>query len=150
MCLPQRYSQGHWQLLLSLLATAFAWHARVHPKHAPRDCIVPTQVRKDIIMIFDMLSVGLRAACEHVERDRVHHACFYVLRRGVGYGVAEGDRCTFQVRSRLSTRAAWSTCIISTNTEIAFTVTLSFLKIAANIRFCPHFCTFVCSEHHNF
>ena len=60
MCLPSRSSQGSWRLLLSLLAAALACHSRVHSIHKQRDCIVPIPVRKDVIMMFDMLSVELR------------------------------------------------------------------------------------------
>ena len=59
MCLPPRSSQGSWRLLLSLLAAAFACHSRVHSIHKQRDCIVPIPVRKDVVMMFDMLSVEL-------------------------------------------------------------------------------------------
>ena len=59
MCLPPRSSQGSWRLLLSLLAAAFACHSRAHSIHKQRDCIVPIPVRKDVVMMFDMLSVEL-------------------------------------------------------------------------------------------
>lgn len=60
MCLPSRSSQGNWRLLLSLLAAAFACHSHVHAIHTQKDCIVPIPVRKDVIMMFDVLSVELR------------------------------------------------------------------------------------------
>ena len=57
LCIDSLSNRKHWKAITSFFAVAFVNHDSIHPTHIPKECIVKEPMRKDIILLFDILSV---------------------------------------------------------------------------------------------